>query len=197
MGKSFSKFKEDRRKFMPTSSEMKEDQKIFATKSKETALILQDKNAVKIVNKQDTEANAKILAAAEAERLAAYEDLAIRAEKKPILTAEDIENLQLKIRLSPEEFEKHQEEQIEQQIKENQKERRKKIMETFKKQPQQSRGGNNKNKPNIIVRKEILGKERCIYKKVGDRKEYVKHKGDLITVKDYKKIIKARNNKRI
>jgi hypothetical protein len=58
-------------------------------------------------------------------------------------------------------------------------------------------GGNNKNKPSIIVRKEILGKERCIYKKTGDRKEYVKYKGNLITVKDYKKIIKARNNKRI
>ena len=57
-------------------------------------------------------------------------------------------------------------------------------------------GGNNKNKPSIIGRKEILGKERCIYKKVGDRKEYVKHKGDLITVKDYKRIIKAKNNKR-
>jgi hypothetical protein len=58
-------------------------------------------------------------------------------------------------------------------------------------------GGNNKNKPSIIVRKEILGKERCIYKKTGDRKEYVKYKGNLITVKDYKKIIKARNNKKI
>jgi hypothetical protein len=58
-------------------------------------------------------------------------------------------------------------------------------------------GGNNKNKPSIIVKKEILGKERCIYKKTGDRKEYVKYKGNLITVKDYKKIIKARNNKKI
>lgn len=63
-------------------------------------------------------------------------------------------------------------------------------------QLQQQSGGNNKNKLSIIVRKEILGKERCIYKKVGDRKEYVKHKGDLITVKDYKRIIKAKNNKR-
>jgi hypothetical protein len=60
-----------------------------------------------------------------------------------------------------------------------------------------SDGGNNKNKPIIIVRKEILGKERCIYKKTGDRKEYVKYKSSLITVKDYKKIIKARNNKKI
>ena len=63
-------------------------------------------------------------------------------------------------------------------------------------QQQLQSGGNNKNKPSIIGRKEILGKERCIYKKVGDRKEYVKYKGDLITVKDYKRIIKAKNNKR-
>jgi hypothetical protein len=55
-------------------------------------------------------------------------------------------------------------------------------------------GGGKKTKR--VNRKEILGKERCIYKKVGDRKEYVKHKGDLITVKDYKRIIKAKNNKR-
>jgi hypothetical protein len=38
--------------------------------------------------------------------------------------------------------------------------------------------------------KVIFGKERCIYKKSGDQKEYVKYKGDLITVKDYKYIIK-------
>ena len=53
-------------------------------------------------------------------------------------------------------------------------------------------------KPTITGKKEILGKQRCIYKKTGDRKEYVKYKGDLITVKDYKKIIsvkKTKNNK--
>jgi hypothetical protein len=38
--------------------------------------------------------------------------------------------------------------------------------------------------------KVIFGKERCIYKKSGDQKEYVKYKGDLITVKQYKNIIK-------
>lgn len=42
------------------------------------------------------------------------------------------------------------------------------------------------------AKKEILGKERCIYKKAGDRKEYVKHKGSFITVRDYKKLMKPR-----
>jgi hypothetical protein len=40
------------------------------------------------------------------------------------------------------------------------------------------------------AKKQILGKERCIYKKTGDRKEYVKHKGNLITVNDYRKLMK-------
>lgn len=43
-----------------------------------------------------------------------------------------------------------------------------------------------------INKKEILGRERCIYKKAGDRKEYLKHKGELITVKDYKKQMKVK-----
>ena len=45
-------------------------------------------------------------------------------------------------------------------------------------------GGGKKSK------KEVLGKMRCIYKIPGDRKEYVKHKGKLITVKDYKMLNK-------
>ena len=35
-----------------------------------------------------------------------------------------------------------------------------------------------------------------IYKIQGDRKEYVKHKGKLITVKDYKELMKAKKNKK-
>jgi len=56
--------------------------------------------------------------------------------------------------------------------------------------PQKSllKGGNAKVKK--MAKKTILGKERCIYKKPGDRKEYLKHKGELITVKDYKKLMK-------
>jgi hypothetical protein len=41
------------------------------------------------------------------------------------------------------------------------------------------------------VKKELLGKLRCIYKIPGSRKEHVKHKGMLITVSDYKKRMKA------
>jgi hypothetical protein len=52
-------------------------------------------------------------------------------------------------------------------------------------------GGNTK----IKNKKNILGKERCIYKISGNRKEYVKYKGELITVKDYKNIIKLKNKK--
>jgi hypothetical protein len=37
-------------------------------------------------------------------------------------------------------------------------------------------------------KKNILGTEKCIYKKQGDRKEYLRHKGKLITVKEYRKI---------
>tara|TARA_B110000483_G_C18113887_1_gene510828 strand:- start:289 stop:1260 length:972 start_codon:yes stop_codon:yes gene_type:complete len=44
-------------------------------------------------------------------------------------------------------------------------------------------------------KKDILGKSRCIYKIKGDRKEYVKHKGKLITVKEYKAMIKAKAKK--
>jgi hypothetical protein len=40
------------------------------------------------------------------------------------------------------------------------------------------------------VKKEILGKLRCIYKIHGSRKEHVKYKGMLITVSDYKNLMK-------
>jgi len=41
-------------------------------------------------------------------------------------------------------------------------------------------------------KKEILGAMRCIYKLPGDRKEYVKHKGKLITIKDFKEFMKPK-----
>jgi hypothetical protein len=54
-------------------------------------------------------------------------------------------------------------------------------------------GGNiNNTKIKKTAKKEILGKERCIYKKSGDRKEYLKYKGGLITVSEYKKLMKSK-----
>lgn len=46
-------------------------------------------------------------------------------------------------------------------------------------------GGNKKNKPVIYKKKIILGKERSVYKISGSRKDYLKYKGNFITVKDF------------
>jgi hypothetical protein len=45
-------------------------------------------------------------------------------------------------------------------------------------------------KPSVIQSKEILGKIRRIYKVAGSRKEHIKYKGELISVSDYKKLVK-------
>ena len=68
------------------------------------------------------------------------------------------------------------------------------IIYTFYKKSIQAQEGGKKSKKQ--PKKEILGKIRCIYKIPGDRKEYVKHKGKLITVKDYKELMKAKKNKK-
>ena len=41
-------------------------------------------------------------------------------------------------------------------------------------------------------KKEILGKMRCIYKKEGDRKEYIKHKGNFITLRKFREYNKQK-----
>ena len=51
------------------------------------------------------------------------------------------------------------------------------------------KGGGSYKKTN---KKNILGKERCIYKITGDRKEYIKYKGNFIAVRDYKNLMKSR-----
>tara|TARA_Y100000389_G_C17395482_1_gene482268 strand:+ start:105 stop:1346 length:1242 start_codon:yes stop_codon:yes gene_type:complete len=55
------------------------------------------------------------------------------------------------------------------------------------------RGGAKKSKK--LPKKEILGKMISIYKIQGDRKEYVKHKGKLTTIKDYKALMKQKAKK--
>jgi hypothetical protein len=45
--------------------------------------------------------------------------------------------------------------------------------------------------PTKHTKKVILGKERCIYKVQGSKKDHIKHKGALIPVADYKKLMGA------
>jgi hypothetical protein len=47
------------------------------------------------------------------------------------------------------------------------------------------------------VRKEILGKIRCVYKVPGSRKDYIKYKGKLIAVKKYKEIMKKKYKQKL
>jgi len=68
-----------------------------------------------------------------------------------------------------------------------------KIDEELKKETAPKPGGKKSKK---LPKKEILGKIMCIYKIPGDRKEYVRHKGKLITVKDYKELMKAKKAKK-
>ena len=52
--------------------------------------------------------------------------------------------------------------------------------------------GGKKNRKTAVVKKIILGKERCIYKIPASKKEHVKYKGTLVTVADYKNIMKSK-----
>ena len=51
-------------------------------------------------------------------------------------------------------------------------------------------GGGGKNTQR---KKEIMGRTRCIYKKPNDRKEYVKYKGELVTLKEFKNNFKKKS----
>lgn len=90
------------------------------------------------------------------------------------------------------------EKQLQQQISEVAMESRiqfkKKLMDRVVVDPPLTQPGGKKSKK--LPKKEILGKMRCIYKIPGDRKEYLKHKGKLITVKEYKELIKTKSKKK-
>ena len=63
--------------------------------------------------------------------------------------------------------------------------RRAKDYENYGGKKNKSKDSNKKNKPNMYKKKIILGKERCIYKIPGSRKDYVKYKGKFIIVKNF------------
>ena len=58
-----------------------------------------------------------------------------------------------------------------------------------------NRGGGMKNKKEkkCEEKKVVLGKERCIYKVSGSKKDYMKYKGKLVPVSDYIKSMKKKN----
>ena len=63
----------------------------------------------------------------------------------------------------------------------------KKPRQTSSKKPKLTGGKNTQRK------KEIMGRTRCIYKKPNDRKEYVKYKGELVTLKEFKNNFKKKS----
>jgi hypothetical protein len=67
------------------------------------------------------------------------------------------------------------------------------MLSTFNLFSKKSDGGYKNKKPSVSQSKEILGKQRRIYKVAGSRKEHVKYKGQLIPVSDYKKLMKPKH----
>ena len=54
-------------------------------------------------------------------------------------------------------------------------------------------GGMVNKKVKKCEKKIVLGKERCIYKVSGSKKDYMKYKGELVPVSDYVKSMKKKN----
>lgn len=54
------------------------------------------------------------------------------------------------------------------------------------------RGGKNKRKVSQVNKKDVLGKQRNVYKFVGDRKEYIKYKNEYVLLKKYKEMQKTK-----
>jgi hypothetical protein len=55
------------------------------------------------------------------------------------------------------------------------------------------RGGKNKRKVSRVNKKDVLGKQRNIYKFAGDKKEYIKYKNKYVLVKKYKEMQKTKS----
>jgi hypothetical protein len=54
------------------------------------------------------------------------------------------------------------------------------------------KGGKNKRKVSKINKKDVLGKQRNVYKFVGDKKEYIKYKNKYVLLKKYKEMQKTK-----
>jgi len=67
------------------------------------------------------------------------------------------------------------------------------MLATFFSGTRNKKGGYKNKKPSVPQSKEILGKQRRIYKVAGSRKEHIKYKGQLIPVSDYKKLMKPKH----
>ena len=55
------------------------------------------------------------------------------------------------------------------------------------------KGGKNKRKVSQVNKKDVLGKQRNVYKFVGDKKEYIKYKNKYVLLKKYKEMQKTKS----
>ena len=64
---------------------------------------------------------------------------------------------------------------------------------SFNKALEKVGGMKNKKVKKCEEKKVVLGKERCIYKVSGSKKDYMKYKGELVPISDYVKSMKKKN----